>query len=183
MAGGLLALALTGALVVVDGPPGSLLHRLPRSQWQQLPRGTPAPDFQLPGVAGPGLGLADLKGRSFVLVFITRTCRYCNDLQEDLLAAGPPDLGRRLVFILGPDGPGPVEPPAGSAEARIRALYPMLQDVTGETSLAYLAVSVPTAYRLGPQGTVTAAARGAGPVLALIRELAREVREDCDSCP
>ena len=73
--------------------------------------------------------------------------------------------------------------PTDGVEARIRALYPMLQDVTGETSLAYLAVSVPTAYRLDPAGTVTAAARGAGPVLALIRELAREVREDCDSCP
>ena len=71
VAGGLLALALTGALVVVDGPPGSLLNRLPRSQWQQLPRGTPAPDFRLAGVAGPGLELADLKGRSSAVVFVT----------------------------------------------------------------------------------------------------------------
>ena len=59
--GGLLAVALTGALAVVDGPSGSLLNRLPRSQWQQLPRGIPAPDFQLAGVSGPGLQLADLK--------------------------------------------------------------------------------------------------------------------------
>ena len=46
--------------------------------------------------------------------------------------------------------------------------------------MAYYAVTVPTAYRLDPQGTVAAAARGAGPVLALIGELAQE---DCDSCP
>ena len=43
VAGGLLAVALTGALAVVDGPPGSLLNRLPRSQWQQLPRAPPPP--------------------------------------------------------------------------------------------------------------------------------------------
>ena len=60
----------------------------------------------------------------------------------------------------------------------------MLQDATGETSLAYYAVSVPTAYRLDPTGTVAAAARGAGPVLALVEELAQDAAaQDCDSCP
>ena len=60
----------------------------------------------------------------------------------------------------------------------------MLQDTTGQISLAYYAVSVPTAYRLDPEGTVTAAARGAAPVLELVEELARDVAadEDCDSC-
>ena len=184
-AAGLLAVALTGALSVVDGPPGSLLNRLPRSQWQQLPRGIPAPDFQLAGVSGPGVALADLKGRTTALVFVTTACRYCNELKANLLDAGLPGLGGRLVFIHGPeDGPS-AEPPEGSVEARIRDLYPVLQDATGETSLAYYAVSVPTAYRLDPAGTVAAAARGAGPVLALVEELAQDAAapEDCDSCP
>ncbi len=98
VAGGLLALALAGALVVVDGPPGSLLNRLPRSQWQQLPRGTPALDFQLPGIAGPGLELSDLTGRSSALVFVTTTCQFCNELKANLLDAGrrsPSPTGRR----------------------------------------------------------------------------------------
>ena len=93
VAGAALALVLTGTLIAVDGPAGSLLQRLPRSQWQQLPRGTPAPDFQLAGVAGPGLGLADLRGRSSAVVFVTPTCQYCDQLKQDLLDAGPPDLG------------------------------------------------------------------------------------------
>ena len=184
VAGGLLALALAGALAVVDGPPGSLLQRLPRSQWQQLPRGTPAPDFQLAGVAGPGLELSDLKGRSSAVVFVTTTCRYCNELKENLLDAGLPDLGGRVVFINGPDDSPSAEPPEGSVEARIRGLYPVLQDTTGETSLAYYAVSVPTAYRLDPEATVAASARGVAPVLELVEELARDVAldQDCDSC-
>ena len=184
LAGGLLAFALTGALVAVDGPDGSLLQRLPRSQWQQLPRGTPAPNFQLPGIAGPGLELADLKGRSSAVVFVTTTCQYCNELKANLLAAGPPDLGGRLVFIHGPDDGPSAEPPEDSVEARIRGLYPVLLDPTGETSLAYYAVSVPTAYRIDPEGTVAAAARGLVPVLELVDELAQDVaaQEDCRSC-
>ncbi len=185
VAGGLLALALTWALVVVDGPGGSLLQRLPRSKWQQLPQGTPAPDFQLPGVAGPGLGLVDLKGRTSALVFVTTTCRYCNELKANLVDAGLPDLEGRLVFIHGPDDDSmPPEPPEGSIEARIRGLYPVLQDTTGQTSLAYYAVSVPTAYRIDSKGTVVAAARGAAPVLQLVGKLAQDLAmgEDCDSC-
>ena len=184
VAGGLLALALTGALTVVDGPPGSLLNRLPRSQWQQLSRGTPAPDFRLAGIAGPGLELADLKGRSSALVFVTTTCQYCNELKANLLGAGLPDLGGRLVFIHGPDDGPSAEPTEDSVEARIRSLYPVLLDTTGETSLAYYAVSVPTAYRLDAKGTVEAAARGVGPVLELVEELAEDVASDegCRSC-
>ena len=184
IAGGLLALALAGALVAVDGPPGSLLNRLPRSQWQQLPRGTPAPDFQLTAIAGPGLALADLKGRTSALVFVTSTCRYCNELKASLLEAGLPDLGGRLVFINGPgDGPS-AEPPEDSVEARIRDLYPVLQDTTGEMSLAYYAVNVPAAYRLDAEGMVVAAALGLGPVQELVEELAQDVAsdEDCRSC-
>ena len=185
VAGAVLALALAGALAVVDGPDGSLLQRLPRSKWQQLPQGTPAPDFRLAGVAGPGLELADLKGGSSALVFVTTTCQYCNELKEDLLDMELPELGDRLVFILGPDGSGaPARPPAGGVEARIRGLYPVLQDTTGETSLAYFATDVPTAYRLDPEGTVVAAARGAASVLELVDELAQDVAsaEDCRSC-
>ncbi|MCY3736399.1 MAG: TlpA disulfide reductase family protein [Gemmatimonadaceae bacterium] len=185
LAGSLLALALTGALTAVDGPPGSLLNRLPRSQWQQLPRGTPAPDFQLAGIAGPGLELSDLKGRSSALVFVTTTCQYCNELKANLLDAGLPDLGGRLVFIHGPDDGPSAEPHEDSVDARVRDLYPVLQDATGEASLAYYAVSVPTAYRLDAEGTVVAAARGVGPVRELVEELAEDVSSDerCRSCP
>ena len=182
--GGLLALALTGALAVVDGPPGSLLNRLPRSKWQQLPRGIPAPDFRLDGIAGLGLELADLKGRTFALVFVTTTCRYCDEFKANLLDAGLPDLDGRLVFINGlDDGPSP-QPPEASVEARIRARFPVLLDTTGETPLAYYALSVPTAYRIDPDGTVAAAARGVGPVLKLVEELAEDMASDegCRSC-
>ena len=184
IAGSLIALTLAGALVVVDGPPGSLLNRLPRSQWQQLPRGIPAPDFRLTSVEGRGLELADLKGRSSAVVFVTTTCRYCSELKANLLDAGLPDLGGRLVFINGPDDSAAPDPPEASVEARIRGLYPVLLDTTGETSLAYYAVSVPTAYRLDPEGTVAAAARGVGPVQELVEELAEDVAsdEDCRSC-
>lgn len=185
VAGGMLALALAGALVLVDGPGGSLLQRLPRSKWQQLPTGTPAPDFQLAGVAGPELELADLKGRPSALVFVTTSCRHCNELKANLLDAGLPDLGGRLVFISGPDDSGSATPPEGSVEARVRALYPVLQDSTGKTSLAYYAANVPTAYRLDREGTVAAAATGAALVLELLQELAEDVatQEDCETCP
>ena len=185
VAGGLLALALTGTLLAVDGPPGSLLNRLPRSQWQQLPRGTPAPDFRLAGIAGPGLELADLKGRSSAVVFVTTTCRYCNELKANLLDAGLPDLGGRLVFINGPDDSAAPDPSEDSVEARIRDRYPVLLDITGETSLAYYAVSVPTAYRIDPEGEVEAAARVLEPVLELVEELARDTaaEKECRSCP
>ncbi len=61
----------------------------------------------------------------------------------------------------------------------------MLLDITGETSLAYYAVSVPTAYRIDPEGEVEAAARGLEPVLELVEELARDTaaEKECRSCP
>ena len=184
VSGGLLALALAGALAVVEGPPGSLLQRLPGGKWQQLPRGTIAPEFRLAAVVGPGVELTHLKGQTSALVFVTTTCRYCNELKANLLDAGLPDLGGRLVFINGPDDGPSAEPPKNSVEARIRALYPVLQDSTGETSLAYYAVSVPTAYRLDPEGTIVAAARGPAPVLELVEEMVEDMAldEDCPSC-
>ena len=70
----------------------------------------------------------------------------------------PRDQGLRCRW----QGPAPSLRRGLGVEARVRDLYPVLQDTTRETSLAYYAVRVPTAYRLDAEGTVAAAARGVG---------------------
>jgi peroxiredoxin len=174
--GGVLAVALVGALLVAEAPESSLLQRLVVKAKSRLPRGTAAPDFQLPGVQGDGMALQDLRGASSVLMFVTPTCPYCKELKQSLIDEGLPDLHHRLVFIS--RGSKQLEAPPAEVQAlegQIAGLFPVLQDTTGGVSAAYKALSVPTTYLLDGEGQIQDSAVGVPGGLELVQELVADV--------
>ena len=176
--GGVLAVALVGALLVAEAPESSLLQRLVVKAKSRLPRGTAAPDFQLPGVQGDVMALQDLRGASSVLMFVTPTCPYCKELKQSLIDEGLPDLHHRLVFIS--RGSKQLEAPPAEVQAlegHIAGLFPVLQDTTGGVSAAYKALSVPTTYLIDAEGQVKASAVGVPGGLELVQQLVADVLE------
>jgi peroxiredoxin len=174
--GGVLAVALVGALLVAEAPESSLLQRLVVKAKSRLPRGTAAPDFHLPGVQGDVMALQDLRGASSVLVFVTPTCPYCKELKQSLIDEGLPDLHHRLVFIS--RGSKQLEAPPAEVQAlegQIAGLFPVLQDTTGGVSAAYKALSVPTTYLLDGEGQIQDSAVGVPGGLELVQELVADV--------
>ncbi len=176
--GGVLAVALVGALLVAEAPESSLLQRLVVKAKSRLPRGTAAPDFQLPGVQGDVMALQDLRGASSVLMFVTPTCPYCKELKQSLIDEGLPDLHHRLVFISrGSKHREELSAEVQALEGHIADRFPVLQDTTGGVSEAYKALSVPTTYLLDGAGQVKASAVGVPGGLELVQELVADVLE------
>jgi peroxiredoxin len=174
--GGVLAVALVGALLVAEAPESSLLQRLVVKGKSRLPRGTAAPDFQLPGVQGEGMALQDLRGASSVLVFVTPTCPYCKELKQSLIDEGLPDLHHRLVFISrGSKQREELSAEVQALEGQVAGLFPVLQDTTGGVSEAYKALSVPTTYLIDAAGQIQDSAVGVPGGLELVQELVADV--------
>ncbi len=64
---------------------GALLTGEPDSP-QGLPVGTPAPDFELPDLAGQPQKLSQFRGRRLLLIFFNPKCGYCLKMMPDLAA-------------------------------------------------------------------------------------------------
>ncbi len=176
--GGVLAVALVGALLLAEAPESSLLQRLVVKAKSRLPRGTAAPDFQLPGVQGDVMELQDLRGASSVLVFVTPTCPYCKELKQSLIDEGLPDLHHRLVFISrGSKQREELSAEVQVLEGQVADRFPVLQDTTGGVSAAYKALSVPTTYLIDAEGQVKASAVGVPGGLELVQQLVADVLE------
>ncbi len=174
--GGVLAVALVGALRVAEAPESSLLQRLVVKGKSRLPRGTAAPDFHLPGVQGEGMALQDLRGASSVLMFVTPTCPYCKELKQSLIDEGLPDLHHRLVFISrGSKQREELSAEVQVLEGQVAGLFPVLQDTTGGVSAAYKALSVPTTYLLDGEGQIKDSAVGVPGGLELVQQLVADV--------
>jgi peroxiredoxin len=177
--GGALALVFAGLLAASAPPASPLLQRVVVRGDSRLPRGTLAPDFQLPTRQGKTLGLEQFKGRSSLLIFVTPTCPYCKKLKEELLGRGLPDLQNRLAFI-SREKPGELQGVPAEVqqlEARITGLFPVLQDSAGSVSGAYKVQGVPTSYWMDEQGKVRASAVGMPEGLKLVDGLVAEVVE------
>lgn len=185
--GGILALLLVGVLAFKDLPDSSLLQRIVVKESSRLPKGAVAPDFQLPGVNGETMGLADLKGAMSVLVFVTLTCPYCRQLKEELVSRGMPDLKSRLVFIIRKaQSPQEIPTEVQELETKVVRLFPVLQDSAGSTFEEYKANSVPTSYLLDKEGKVVDSGVGVPAGLKLVQKLVNETlvaqSDTCDSC-
>ena len=177
IAGGVLAIILIGALTFTDSPDSSLLQRTVISNGSGLPRGTAAPDFQLASVQGKRMSLNDLKGKSAVLVFVTRTCQYCTDLKENLLDQDLPDLNNRLVFVNSSKNKlHDLSPEIQEFETQLANLYPVLLDSTQSVYLAYNVRGVPTTYLIDEEGKIVASEVGPGG-LGIVRRLIEEILE------
>ncbi len=111
--------------------------------------GTPAPDFCLPEVSsGNTVSLADFKGQSLLVIFLSRHCPYVKHIVEQLALLGRDYEGKGLgiVGISSNDILGyPDDSPGRLAEMAKQnwITYPILYDSSQEVAKEYRAACTP----------------------------------------
>ncbi len=128
-----------------------------------LPAGTPAPDFDLPDLAGQRHKLEEFRGRKVLLVFFNPGCGFCTQMAPEI-AALPMD-GQTV----------PVLVTAGTVEANTQIVAehklrcPVLLDEKGEVGVRYRMNGTPTGYLIDEKGVVASPlAVGARELLSLL---------------
>lgn len=139
-----------------------------------LPVGTPAPDFELPDLAGVRRKLSELRGKDLLLIFFNPQCGFCTKMAADL-AALPADGGG--------GGTVPVVVTTGDAEENrkfverygIRCLV-LLQEQM-EVASKFHAQGTPMGYRIDGAGRIASElAVGGEPLLKLATALPNSSR-------
>jgi peroxiredoxin len=116
-----------------------------------VPLGTPAHDFELPSADGSTVKLADLDGRSLLVMFLCNHCPYVRHVEGALAATVAEYAGRGLaaVGICSNDLDAyPEDGPAGMAEQARRAGFgfPYLLDEGQQVAGAYRAMCTPDLF-------------------------------------
>jgi peroxiredoxin len=116
-----------------------------------VPLGTPAPDFDLPSVAGPRVKLADLTDPALLVVFLCNHCPYVQHVESVLASVTTEYAGRGLstVGIASNDTTAyPDDDVAGLAGQIERAgfTFPYLLDATQDVAKAYRAACTPDLF-------------------------------------
>jgi peroxiredoxin len=134
-----------------------------------LPIGAPAPDFELPDLAGARHKLSEFRERNVLLVFFNPQCGFCTEMAADL-AALPADGG--------PDRVVTVVVTTGDAEANrklvethgIRSVVLLQEEM--QVAAQFQAQGTPMGYRIDAAGRIASElAVGAEPVLKLAGKL------------
>jgi hypothetical protein len=136
--------------------------------------GAVAPNFHLTGAQGERIGLEELKGEPFTLVFVTPTCPYCRQLKEEVLGLDLGHAADRLLFISGQAGAATLPPEVLDLEERLSRRFAVLKDTSRAVFNAYKNSGVPMTYSIDAEGRITAKAVGAPGSLELIRQVAEE---------
>jgi len=130
-----------------------------------LPWDSPAPDFELPSLAGKRVSLTEYRGQRVLLVFFNPTCGYCVQMAPDL--AQLPVSGRA-------GAPIPLVITTGDLEANRRLVRehqircPVLLQTQNEVGGRYRVQGTPQGYLIDEQGRIASeTAVGAQAVLAL----------------
>lgn len=109
--------------------------------------GSPLPHFAAAGADGMVTG-AQLRGRSVVLLFLSRGCGPCEILAQEMSSAGLGHLARQLVIVTGPGDPQALRIPAGLS---------ILTEQDRQVSDALSVSGTPFAIAVDPDGIVKAA--------------------------
>jgi peroxiredoxin len=127
-----------------------------------LPLGSPAPDFNLPDLAGNRHTLADFAGTSKLLVFFSPSCGYCQQMA--------PRIGE-----LAQDGPRVLVIGQGEADAYRQLIREhhwscdVLLDDGAQVADSYRYGGTPTGYLLDAEGRIASSlAIGADALLRLV---------------
>jgi len=141
---------------------------------QDYPPGTPAKALRLPGLDGPEVDLAALRGRPVVVNFWATWCPPC--VREFPLlrkaAAAHRDDRLAVVGVLSRDNPG-------AARDFVRAqhaTWPVGLDPAGDTAAAWGAVGLPHTWFVRPDGTLASHQLGELTQASLDRQLAEILR-------
>jgi peroxiredoxin len=161
-----------------------------------LPLGSLAPDFDLPGLGGERKTLADFRGQSLLLIFFNPGCRFCRDLVPRLAALGSirkPEGNQSAVTPAVANGhPHPLIISSGGmkqnrqffAEHQMTSSVLVQEDM--EVSAAYGANGTPSGYLIDPEGKIgSKLAMGAEMLLALANGSAetRKLKPEMGSDP
>jgi cytochrome c biogenesis protein CcmG/thiol:disulfide interchange protein DsbE len=141
---------------------------------QTYPAGTPAKALRLPGLDGPEVDLAALRGRPVVVNFWATWCQPCVrefPLLRAAAAAHKAD-GLAVVGVLTSDRPGP----ARDFVRAQRATWPVALDPEATTASAWGAVGLPHTWFVRPDGTLASHQLGELTRASLDRQLARILR-------
>jgi cytochrome c biogenesis protein CcmG/thiol:disulfide interchange protein DsbE len=141
---------------------------------QTYPAGTPAQARRLPGLDGPEVDLAALRGRPVVVNFWATWCQPCVrefPLLRAAAAAHKAD-GLAVVGVLTSDRPGP----ARDFVRAQRATWPVALDPEATTATAWGAVGLPHTWFVRPDGTLASHQLGELSKASLDRQLAEILR-------
>jgi cytochrome c biogenesis protein CcmG/thiol:disulfide interchange protein DsbE len=141
---------------------------------QTYPAGTPAKALRLPGLDGPEVDLAALRGRPVVVNFWATWCEPCVREFPLLRAAASDHRADRLavVGVLTGDRPGP----ARDFVRAQRATWPVALDPEAATATAWGAVGLPHTWFVRPDGTLASHQLGELTKASLDRQLAEILR-------
>jgi peroxiredoxin len=130
-----------------------------------LPIGAPAPDFELPDLAGGRRKMSEFRGKDVLLVFFSPKCGFCTKMAADLAALTPDGGGGRPIPIVVTNGDAD-ENRKLIEQFGIRCIV-LLQEKM-EVAAQYRAQGTPTGYRIDTEGRIaTELAVGAEPLLKL----------------
>ena len=141
---------------------------------QTYPPGTPAKALRLPGLDGPEIDLAALRGRPVVVNFWATWCPPCVREFPLLRAAAAAHRADRLavVGVLTGDRPGP----ARDFVRAHHATWPVALDPEATTATAWGAVGLPHTWFVRPDGTLASHQLGELTQASLDRQLAEILR-------
>src|SRR5215472_15586947 len=152
----------------------------------RLPFGSPAPDFELPGLNTERGTLADFRGQSLLVIFFDPGCVFCRELVPRLAALRirslRPEGDHTLVTSAAFDGhPLPLIIASGDMEqnrqffAEHHIAYPVLVEQKMEVSAAYGAKATPSGYLIDAEGKIASEfALGSEMLLALANGSAKD---------
>ena len=137
---------------------------------QTYPPGTTARPLRLPGLDGPEVDLAALRGRPVVVNFWATWCQPCVREFPRLRAAAAAHKADRLavVGVLTGDRPGP----AREFVRAHHATWPVALDPETATATAWGAVGLPHTWFIRPDGTLASHQLGELTQASLDRQLA-----------
>lgn len=138
--------------------------------------GAAAPDFVLPLVAGEGaqagdrVRLADLKGKFLVLDFWASWCGPCRE-SAPILSQVARELSGTGVQVYGINTESLPAAQVAAVASAWSLGYPVLQDMTAETQLAYDVSALPTLVLIDRAGVVRRVHAGSPSAAQLITEI------------
>ncbi len=122
----------------------------------RIPRGQPAPAFQVKRLTGETVSLGDLKGKVVVLAFWGTWCPPCREELPGLVALADQNASRGVTLLAVNDMREDAEPMAQFVARRMPNLGKYAAEGNDAILEAYQVDTFPTLYVLDPRGQVVA---------------------------